>query len=272
MNEQIFDQLGFTLEFTADGSPTLRLKETSRIRSESSENLPTSGESMHHSAGAFSETAYIYGPLLDWSFKEFSQPHILSVGLGLGYNEIYTAAIAELNSHHKWSLDSFEIVQGLRDHFVQCLETQAHFETSVYGHISRRLSEHLNLEPGKIFQQLNRALSEKRLQIFGDIRSFQFEKKYNAILQDAFSRKTNPDLWEENFLVQLLTFTHPKSALASYASLGPLKRSLKQMGFESLNRDGYHGKRNCTLASRGEKPLFILQNLSEELKVKWKIS
>jgi hypothetical protein len=272
MNEAVFDKLGFTLEYTADGSPTLRLKETSKIVKDPTDIIPTSGESMHHSAGAFSETAYIYGPLLDWCFKEFSQPHILSVGLGLGYNEIYTAAIAELNGHSHWSLDSFEIVEGLKNHFLQSLHHPDDFKNSVYGHISSRLSEHLGLKPGSVFQQLNSAFLENRLKVYGDIRGFSFTQKYHGILQDAFSRKTNPDLWEENFLKELLSTTHAKSALASYASLGPLKRSLKLMGFESFNREGYHGKRNCTLAAKGEKPQHILQVLNEELKMKWKIS
>ncbi|MFN9066753.1 MAG: MnmC family methyltransferase, partial [Bdellovibrionales bacterium] len=137
-----------------------------------------------------------------------------------GYNEIYTAAIAQLNGNSRWSLDSFEIVEGLKNQFLESLHSSQEFQNSVYGSISNRLSEYLGLPQGSVYQQLNSAVLENRLKVYGDIRGFSFTQKYHAILQDAFSLKTNPDLWEENFLVELLSTTHPKSALASYASLG----------------------------------------------------
>ncbi|MBK7845346.1 MAG: hypothetical protein IPJ71_17000 [Bdellovibrionales bacterium] len=68
----------FQIEITQDGSPTLRLRDSSGL-----------GESMHNLKGAFSETLYIYLPTLQRAF-EWQEPEtrLLSVGLGLGYNEL----------------------------------------------------------------------------------------------------------------------------------------------------------------------------------------
>ena len=52
MNNE-FAQTRFTIEITADGSPTLK--------------LPEQGESMHHSGGAAKETDYILN-LSDYQF------------------------------------------------------------------------------------------------------------------------------------------------------------------------------------------------------------
>ncbi|MFZ4405454.1 MAG: hypothetical protein ACOYOK_15255 [Pseudobdellovibrionaceae bacterium] len=59
----------FTAEITEDGSPTLRLKQSSTAK------FPT-GESMHHSGGAATETLYIYGYAIQQVFERWpSKPY-----------------------------------------------------------------------------------------------------------------------------------------------------------------------------------------------------
>lgn len=242
-----FQKLGFDLEQTADQSWTLRMQKSH----DWTENEPRSGESMHHSGGAFSETCYIYGPQLEWGLKNHSEPQVLSIGLGLGYVEILAATLAVATGNQKWKLDSFEIVEGLRLEFEKFVLNDP--KSHPYENILERMSQAFLVSKDQIHQSLRLALTEKRLCLFGDLTTFDLKKNhYQIICQDAFSRKTNPDLWSDEFLLKLITACDEKfCSVSSYASLGPLKRSLKAAQFQLYVRPGFHGKRNCTMATKG---------------------
>ena len=71
----------FTIVTTADGSPSLSIEDSSGYV-----------EKMHHAAGAMSESIYIYGEAVQKVLDRRWPLRVLSVGLGLGYNELITAA------------------------------------------------------------------------------------------------------------------------------------------------------------------------------------
>lgn len=244
---EAFQKMGFDLEQTADQSWTLRMQKSH----DWSESEPKTGESMHHSGGAFSETCYIYGPQLEWGLLNHPAPKILSIGLGLGYVEILSATLAVVTQNSKWKLDSFEIVEGLRKEFENFIlkDPTAH----PYENILARMSQAFLVSREQIHECLNAALTEGRLRLHGDLTKFELKKQdYQLICQDAFSRKTNPDLWSDEFLAQMLNACDENfCSVSSYASLGPLKRSLKSTGFQLFVRPGFHGKRNCTMATKG---------------------
>lgn len=254
-----FDSLGFLIEPTLDGSKTLRLKTQPFVTLQDDE-APRTGESMHHSGGAFSETCYIYGPPLEWALKSISKPQILSIGLGLGYVEILTATLAAVHKNESWSLDSFEIVQGLRAHFQEFILSE--IPQHPYQEIIERMSDTFSVSILEIKDQLKKAFTENRLKLKGELTAQELAPNtYNVVCQDAFSKKTNPDLWNEEFLAELMKSCDLKLAiLSSYASLGPLKRAVKAAGFDLHVRDGFYGKRNCTLAGRGISPIQAIQD------------
>lgn len=267
-----FMDIGFSFEATNDGSPTLRLLKGSRKNADGTPvDLP--GESMHHTAGAFSETCYIYGPLLYWGLQKMPSPRVMSIGLGLGYVEILTASLAVLLKKSQWQLDSFEIVPGLRAEFQDFFERE-HLETqSVYFEILMRMSQIFSLSTESIWLEMKSAFLEKRLRLWGDLVTHSLEKRsYHVICQDAFSRKTSPELWDEVFLSRLLESGSEMCALGTYASLGALKRTLKTHGFEVLIREGFHGKRNCTLGTQGETAEGVFNAVPTSLRQAWKIS
>ncbi len=254
-----FDTLGFLIESTLDGSKTLRLKTQPFVDLQANET-PRTGESMHHSGGAFSETCYIYGPPLEWALKSISQPRVLSIGLGLGYVEILTATLAAVHKNSLWSLDSFEIVEGLRIRFQEFILADA--LQHPYHEILDRMAVTFSVPTFEIKEQLKKALTENRLKLKGELSTKELvPNTYNVICQDAFSKKTNPDLWNEEFLAELMKSCDQNlSILSSYASLGPLKRAVKAAGFNLHVRDGFYGKRNCTLAGRGIDPLTAIKD------------
>lgn len=261
---QAFQKMGFDLEQTADHSWTLRMQKSH----DWSESEPRSGESMHHSGGAFSETCYIYGPQLEWGLFHHPAPKILSIGLGLGYVEILSATLAVVAQNKKWKLDSFEIVEGLRAEFEKFIIH--HPESHPYANIIDRMSQSFLVPKDQIHQSLKLALIEERLQLHGDLTKFDLQKNdYQLICQDAFSKKTNPDLWSEEFLAKMLAACDENfCSVSSYASLGPLKRSLKATGFQLCVRPGFHGKRNCTMATRGlVKPEEIILQFDKSSRI-----
>lgn len=261
---QGFQKMGFDLEQTADLSWTLRMQKSV----DSSPLEPRSGESMHHSGGAFSETCYIYGPQLEWGLIHHPSPKILSIGLGLGYVEILNATLAVVTKNTQWKLDSFEIVEGLRQEFLEfCLNNK---NAHPYHDILNRMSQSFSVGVDLIHQELKSAIETNRLQLHGDLTKYALQKSdYQLICQDAFSKKTNPDLWSDEFLLNLIQACDEKfCSIASYASLGPLKRSVKAAGFQLYVRPGFHGKRNCTMATTLGilKPEEIIQQFDAKLR------
>ena len=79
-----WQDIGFEVEITRDGSPSLHLIATVD---------PTKpfGETMHHSGGAITETNLIYGIPIAEIFVKMNSPQFLIVGLGLGYIEMIIA-------------------------------------------------------------------------------------------------------------------------------------------------------------------------------------
>lgn len=235
-----FTEVGFNIETTQDGSPTLRLLN----------GTPENGETMHHSGGAYSETVYIYGKALEFGFSKVKDPKILSVGLGLGYVETLAAAYALKFGSNDWELDSYEKVEGLRQNFQEFyLGSATHL---VYEEILVRTSKTFELDPLKLKEAVKLALQSGRLRLKADLLEDELPKGfYQVICYDAFSSKTNPDLWTEEFLGKVLSSADSKTCgFSTYACMGNLKRSLRRDQFEMEVRDGFYGKRNCTWASR----------------------
>src|SRR5690606_37032809 len=74
----------------------------------------------------------------------------------------------------------------------------------------------------------------------------------SAMLFDAYSKATSPELWDETFLKDFLARACAgRCALATYAAQGSLKRALLASGFRLEERAGFSGKRESTFALRG---------------------
>ena len=151
----------YQIEITEDGSPTLRWG---------------AGESMHHSGGAASESIYIYQAALDfWLHSQrvplghsltstlnlsilnensiynqaidFDSVSIMSLGFGLGYNEILVALWALKNQIplNKVLLTSYEKESFLYEEFNLWLEDKQTGLTGTYDLILKSLID-LNVQ------------------------------------------------------------------------------------------------------------------------------
>lgn len=246
-----FEASGFELETTKDGSPTLKLRQT--------------GESMHHSAGAASETWYIYGAVIkavmDAEISTDIGTDICTVGLGLGYIEMVWALLQENNqSTH---LDTFEISPELRNNFTDWIQEKKTSQSAVYDLAASHLVQISGLlgltDLAFVTKDIQRKLRSQKLQIHEDICEFKAPKKWNIICFDAFCNKTDNQLWTADYLDLFLSrHTQTECVFTTYASTRTLKDALRKHDFKLLNRPGFSGKRESTLAVRGLKmnPIF----------------
>ncbi len=242
-----WSDIGFEIEITADGSPTLRLLQS---------KYPDAahGESMHHSGGACAETLLIYGSPIKEILRKTSRSRFVIVGLGLGYIEMTIAREAllqEKKSSDIGLITSFESVPELREFFVSWLWGRflAPQVAAVYDQVAAHLTRGTNLEISSLKDFL-RPHFKKADQIQGALdHDFSTQERYHGILYDAFSSKTSPHLWEESFLLRFLQeFPDPKfSQFSTYACRASLKNALAQAGFQVIVRPGFQGKRNSTL-------------------------
>ncbi len=233
--------IGFSLEKTQDGSPTLRRQQATRPDF-------TDGESMHHSGGAATETVYIYKPVIEkvqsWNVEK---PAYLSVGLGLGYVELL---IARENLDKEVLISSFEIVPELRDSFLKwIMQDQLPEEIQrTYDLVGEFVG---GKEIEKIKKYLATAYERGSWKIHGALEEATHSFPHHGIMYDAFSRAVSPDIWKSEFMIQFLkTWGATQCCLSTYSCTGDLKRALKEAGFTLDIRLGFKGKRNSTFAFR----------------------
>ncbi len=212
---------------------------------------------MHSSKGAFSETVYIYGNAISATLAGGLAPSFLSLGLGLGYNELLTTALL-LQSEIDLSKvrgESYELVSELNENFKAWLNDGVINEKfkNTYAQIVNLCAQYSNQEPQVIKTTLAELVRKGQWILHGPItHEVKTSHKISCFLFDAFSSKTSPELWTEEFITSFLKSTAAERAvLATYACTGTLKRGLQRNGFAVTIREGFAGKRESTFASRG---------------------
>lgn len=210
-------------------------------------------EAMHSLRGAFSETVYIYGTAIELAAKQGFDERVLSMGLGLGYVEMLATAIALKAGRHVRG-ESFEIVPELRDYFRAWLEGCELPEDfgAAYDAICARTEETIGATG--VREALAAAVRDGAWLLRDELGAeTTFASKFGCICFDAFSSKSTPDLWSENFLGAFLQKTAaPDCVLSTYACTGALKRALKTSGFDVTIREGFSSKRDSTFAIRSD--------------------
>lgn len=231
---------------TGDGSPTLV--------STTDENYT---EKMHHSGGAWSETLYIYLPAMKTATQS-GHLHLMSLGLGLGYNEIIAATL-HLKAYKDLPLSivSFEISEQLRMEFLSFFESDSLKEPNMFSQcyqaIVKLCADEFQIDAHEIKSYISKLLQTGQLQVRQAYpESLTAKDQFNCILYDAFSNKMNPELWTEEFLKgHLGKISEEKCVFSTYAATGTVKRALKFLGFQKIERPGFSGKRDSSFYLRG---------------------
>ncbi|MGE5086539.1 MAG: MnmC family methyltransferase [Bacillota bacterium] len=240
--------IGFEIEITKDNSPTLRL-----LHSVDPEK--PYGESMHHSGGASLETTYMYGNPIARVLRNVKGPHFMVVGLGLGYIEMNIAREALKLGRPVGLITSYESIPELREFFWSWLHDRRdkiHPEVlNVYDEALKHVLIGEVITPTEI-----KAFLKQHFNSVDDIegsleQDVVLKSRYHGFLYDAYSSKTTPHLWDEDFLKRFFfEGAAEQSLLSTYACKGSMKRALRGNGFEVIDRPGLFGKRNSTLATK----------------------
>ena len=211
---------------------------------------------MHSLQGAFSESLYLYLETLKACLQFNSPPAILSLGLGLAYNEIISIAYFQQYQQDNFHITSFEKDPRLQDALWQWLElgpnTKVYPWLCAYETICELTAQHFNLQPQALKLSLKKTIQSEHWTFKGALTpETSFSTQANCIYYDAFSEKTDPQLWNcSNLHKWLESACQPHCALGSYAAKGVLNRTLAKLGFSLAKRAGFSGKKQCTLATR----------------------
>jgi hypothetical protein len=244
-----WENIGFEIEITNDQSPTLRLLESLNPEK-------PYGESMHHSGGASTETTHLYGNVAAFVLDKINNPHFMVVGLGLGYIEMNIAREAIQRNKSVGLITSYESIPELREWFYLWLHDQSdklHPDVSkVYDDALKHVLKGTNISGAELKSFLKNHFAQL-MDFHGALNEdVQFISRYHGYFYDAFSSKTHPHLWGEEFLNRMLLETSEEnSVLTTYAVKGNLKRALRAQGFTITLRDGFFSKRGSTLGTKG---------------------
>lgn len=236
----------FEIFTTADGSPTLAFRREDGYV-----------EKMHHTGGALSESLFIYGAALETRLGASASVRILSLGLGLAYNELISLAHLARAGREDFKIWSFEVltslIEGVQGWTTEAGVPPAGSVASVVADVGVRVAGAFGLEPEDLKSFARRALEDGRWELRGAFpEDATGVSDTNVVYYDAYSNKMDPDLWLEEFLVGQLgpCLTPSGCTLATYAATGAMKRALKQLGFSLQPKAGFLGKRQSTLAIR----------------------
>lgn len=223
---------------TGDGSPTLSFQG------------PEGPEAMHHAGGALAETNYVYAPVLAANFARPQGSVLVSLGTGLAYNEILAATFARDNPGHHFALHTFEADEFLRASFALWLQGR---DDLALAPLYAKICAGFGIRPAEVREIYTGAGSRANLIFEARLsRPEELPQGVTGFLWDAFSRKTSPELWDEDFLAACFGRADLEFCeLATYARNGNLKRALARAGFTVVDQKGFANKRSSTRAYRG---------------------
>lgn len=229
---------------TQDGSPTLVFKRDGYC------------EKMHHAHGALSESLFIYKPAVEMALaRQQGETRVFSLGLGLGYNEMIVAALTRQRGLHNITLISSESLTFLSNHFQTWLEQRPGGPLDgILNRVCELIACRFDIPANEIRSTLAEMQNQGRFELRGAFpgQVIPDVREVHCILFDAYSKKMDPELWNENSLILWLqSLAAERCVLATYAATGVLNRALKQNKFHVTKQKGFSGKRESTLALRG---------------------
>ena len=222
---------------TGDGSPTMSLG---------------GGEKMHSLAGALSESLYVYAGCLQ-SLQGLRNPKVLSMGLGLAYNELIALAQFHTEAVDDFQILSFEKVIFLQRALEDWLLDKDSELSGLYEKILQSVARHYSITNGALKEIAITAFREQKWKMAGELSLVNPENlKYHAILYDAFSGESDPALWQQDFLENVIKIYADATycCFTTYAATGNLTRALKAQGFQVDKKKGFANKRESTFATR----------------------
>ncbi|HPL03717.1 MAG TPA: tRNA (5-methylaminomethyl-2-thiouridine)(34)-methyltransferase MnmD [Bacteroidales bacterium] len=188
--------------------------------------------------GVFTEAVHIF---INLGLKKFEHQNlnILEIGYGSGLNAILTwYENQKLNNkiyYHGIDTNPIDLKTAKAINHFELLENNIEFNPNFYEKWEEKviISENFQLFKEKI-----------------ELEKVRLNKIYNLIYFDAFSPKTQPELWTTEIFKKLFENMSSNSYLVTYSSKGIVKQALRQAGFEVKRFSGPLGKRHIICANK----------------------
>jgi tRNA U34 5-methylaminomethyl-2-thiouridine-forming methyltransferase MnmC len=200
-------------------------------------------EACHSIDGAQAETIHNY--ILPCQIIEKAQTQnqlvILEIGLGLGTG--YKTTIQSLTENTKARIHyiAVEIDEGL----VQIAsELNAHKNTA-YPELTDLKAPLYQSSKGEHQLQILVGDAREKLLLW---REQNPQLKVDAIYQDPFSPKKNPNLWTTEWFRLLYSLTHSGTLMSTYSASQSARKAMMLAGFKLESIKGFARKRQATLA------------------------
>lgn len=255
MSEQISsfydenDSLLLSFYQTNDGSLSVKLKKND-----------IESELMHSNEGAFSETIYVYLPVIQFVFDNKLNPIFLSIGLGMGYIEIMIVSFflkhnPDILKNNFFCIQTFEKENILIEQFKKFFlaEDIPNDFKYCYEKIIKYNCDYFQIKEDILKAEMISLILNNNILFYNEF-SDNSKLKYSShgIFFDAFSVKSSPFLWKENVLHHVFNDENCDKicSFATYASKTVLKKILRENNFILENKKGFLRKRECILAER----------------------
>lgn len=92
--------------------------------------------------------------------------------------------------------------------------------------------------------------------IIGDARQTlrKWESKADAWFLDGFSPAKNPELWQDDLMMEVGRHTKSGGSFATYTAAGHVRQSLDKAGFDVVRSDGFGRKRHMSRGTKRSDP------------------
>lgn len=207
-------------------------------------------ESCHSIAGAYSETLYNYieGCQVKEKIQMSSHINIFEVGLGVGTGlKVLIDYLEDNNLEGTFDFISTEIDKNLVDWIISTDEISSKDFPTYQDLVYKDAGDLQYYEAIKNKSRLIILLGNARSTLIS-AKNKGLVKNVNAIFQDAFSPKKNPELWTVQWFNNLKEVCSSDVILSTYSAASSIRKSLLNSGWSIFERTGFSIKRSSTIA------------------------
>lgn len=191
-------------------------------------------ETFHSKFGARSESEYVFIKQGLQRFTYRNDLKILEVGFGTGLNAFLT--FLNKTQDQKIFYEAIELFPIEKEHII--LLSESIQQKEIYMSIATTIwNKEQNISSDFILFKRN-----------DDITKAVFDKQFDLVYFDAFSPKTQPELWTLDIFRNIYNHLSLDGVLVTYASSGVVKQNLKNAGFIVQRLPGFFPKRHMIRA------------------------
>jgi|YNPMSStandDraft_2_1061718.scaffolds.fasta_scaffold03154_2 tRNA U34 5-methylaminomethyl-2-thiouridine-forming methyltransferase MnmC len=196
-------------------------------------------ETFHSIQGAYSESMHVFineGLLL---FNNKPKVNIFEMGFGSGLNVILTLLNKDASQRIYYvTVDKYPLPESLFPDLIN------QFNTNNEKELYKKIMEC----PWNKNIHINKNFILKK--ILSDIETYTFDCTFDLIYYDAFSLKSQPELWSESIFKKLYNALNTNGFIVTYACNKIAKNNLKSAGFKFERLKGALNKKHMLRAKK----------------------